>query len=301
MRGAPVTDAPRFPLTVGTALVALGVSLAYWSDGDVGVLLMEPTAFRDEPWRLVTAILPHGDVLHLVFNLYWLWVFGSFVERAFGHATMAGLIVLLAAVPSSAQFAVSGGGIGLSGVGYGLLGFLCMTARYDRRFRDAMDARTLQLFLAWGLLCIVLTAAGVWRIANTAHAVGLLGGLAIGAARAWQGKHRWATVGGIVLGCGLVLAAATVLRPTVSFFDRDASGHCYQGYVALEQRDDQRALWLLERAAEHPKVSAGCLLNYGIALERNGRREEAAIVYARAEAADPDLAAGQRAPAHDVE
>src|SRR5690606_763946 len=144
-----------------------------------------------------------------------------------------------------------------------------------------------------------LTAAGVWNIANTAHAVGLVFGLGVGAARAWSGRKRWMVVAGLVAGCVVVGVSATVLRPTVALFDRDAEWHCYLGYRALEARDDERALWLLERAAAHPDVSAGCVYNYGIALHRAGRADEAERAYERAEAADPSLVDGEVAPAPD--
>lgn len=289
MHRTPIVEAPRYPVTVGTSLVAIGITLAFWSGGDVAALMADPTNLPHEPWRLVTSILPHGDLFHLLFNVYWLWVFGAWLERAFGHAAMALLVVSLAAVSSAAQLALSDGGIGLSGVGYGLLGFLWCTERYDRRYRDAMDARTMQLFLAWGVLCFVLTAVGVWRIANAAHVAGLVFGAGLGAARAWRGKRRWAAVAGLVAGCALVAAAATTLRPWLAFADRSAASHCYQGFRALEAQDDARALWLLERAVAYPEVSAGCMYNYGIALQRNGREAEADVVHQRAVKADPEL------------
>lgn len=289
MHRTPLGEAPRYPLTVGTGLVAIGITLAYWSGGDVDALMAEPTAFPQEPWRLLTSILPHGDVLHLVFNIYWLWVFGAWLERTFGHAAMALLIASLAVVSSTAQLAFGAGGIGLSGVGYGLLGYLWTTARFDRRFSDAMDARTLQLFLAWGVLCFVLTAAGVWHIANAAHVAGFMFGAGIGALRAWKGRRRWAAAAALVAGCVVVFAGATVLRPKLAYSDRAATSHCYEGFRALEANDDARALWLLERAAAYPEVEAGCVFNYSIALRRNGLEHEAAAAHERAVRADPGL------------
>ena len=45
--------------------------------------------------RLVSALFLHGDWLHLMGNLAYLWVFGLTVERAVGHVRFALLFVVL--------------------------------------------------------------------------------------------------------------------------------------------------------------------------------------------------------------
>lgn len=287
MRATPLAQAPSFPVTVVTAAVAIGVSLAYWSDGNVDVLFMGASAFWREPWRLVTSMFPHGHVFHLLFNVVWLWIFGTWVERELGHVKLAGILLLTAAGSAAAQFAVGTGGIGLSGTGYGLLGFLWATARYDPRRRDAMDARTVRLFLGWGLLCLGLTMLGVWNIANTAHAVGLVLGFALGAARALTGAQR----AGAVLALAAVLAAgtagATALRPWVALFDREGHAHCYEGWRALDKEDVDAAVAQFDQAARYPNRSASCAFNTGIAYTKVGRFKEAQAAYRAAIELDP--------------
>lgn len=293
MRATSLGEAARFPVTVMTAAVAIGITFAFWSGGDLERVMMGPAAFQGEPWRVVTSIFPHGHLLHLVFNVLWLWIFGTFIERAFGHVATVGLIVALAVVSSTAQYAMSGGGIGLSGVGYGLLGFLWATARLDRRYADAMDSRTVRLFLLWGGLCVLLTAVRVWNIANTAHAVGLLAGLLLGVTRAGATQRRSLAVLFLVALTSASLLGATTLRHRVALFDRGAIGLCYDGWEALGRDDDARALLLLEDAARYPEVAAACRLNYGIALGRAGRTAESASVVAAAIAEDPSLGRGR--------
>src|SRR6187431_1117301 len=113
----PLSKAASFPVTVGVALLAIAATLFYWSGRDVTPMFLQERAFFAEPWRLLTSALLHGDIVHLVFNVYWLWVFGTLLEAELGAAWLVGLMVTFAALSGSAQFAVGAGGIGLSGIG----------------------------------------------------------------------------------------------------------------------------------------------------------------------------------------
>jgi GlpG protein len=136
-------------------------------------MLVTPDAFGAEPWRLLLSALPHGGILHIAFNLYWLWVFGTIIEDTCGWARMLLFTAILAAGSSAAEYAVFSGGIGLSGVVYGLFGLLWVLGRRDMRFFGVVDRATVRLFMGWFVLCIVLTYLDVLRIGNVAHAAGL--------------------------------------------------------------------------------------------------------------------------------
>src|SRR5437763_10942122 len=95
MRTAPkLTEAPRYPVIAGTALLSIGVTIAWWAKIDISPLLPSAMIRRGELWRLVTAIFPHLGILHLAFNVYWLWVFGTLVEEVYGHLKTMALILL---------------------------------------------------------------------------------------------------------------------------------------------------------------------------------------------------------------
>ncbi len=173
----PLSSCLRYPITFGIGALAILATLRYWSGADIGPFVIDDDWVR-EPWRLLTCVLFHADLIHLLFNLYWLWVFGTKVEEEFGQPRSLGTLILLAVGSSSADYALSHGGIGLSGVGYGLFGLLLVLSRKQARFADAVDRQTIQLFVVWFFLCIALTMAGVWRIANVAHGAGFVfGGL----------------------------------------------------------------------------------------------------------------------------
>lgn len=93
-------EIPKYPVIAGIALLALGVTIAWWAGKDVSSLFENAEIRRGQLWRVATNIFPHLDVLHLVFNLYWLWVFGTAVERAYGHLRTALLFCCLRLVPA---------------------------------------------------------------------------------------------------------------------------------------------------------------------------------------------------------
>jgi membrane associated rhomboid family serine protease len=193
----------RYPVTSALALAAIGVSLLAWGDPLwADLLLADSRTWAGQFWRPAASALAHGDPVHLAFNLYWLWVFGPRVEAAFGTRAAAGIFLLLAAGPSCAQHALSGPGIGLSGVGYGLFGLSWVLSWRDERFRRVMDGQTVALFVAWFLLCIVMTEAKAWNVGNVAHAAGAALGLLLGLALAAPGRRlAWAALAAAALAC----------------------------------------------------------------------------------------------------
>jgi len=170
MRIAPkLTEVPRYPVVAGTALLAIGVTVAWWTKVDISPLRENAMIRHGEIWRLVTSIFPHVGWLHLAFNIYWLWALGTLVEETFGHLKTAALIVLFALGSGAWQYSLGGGGVGLSGVGYGLFGLLWILSRRDEGFKDVIDGPTIQLFVGWFFFCIVATFTHYMEVGNIAH------------------------------------------------------------------------------------------------------------------------------------
>jgi membrane associated rhomboid family serine protease len=161
-------------------VAAIGVTIAYWSGWNIDLLLINSKAFRGEPWRLVTSSLPHINSFHLLFNLYWLVYFGKLAEPRFGWWRTAGLYSLFAGTSAAAEYAVSAGGIGLSGVGYGLFALFWVLSRRETRLKSAIDAQITWIFVGWFFLCVILTALDVWQVGNVAHLIGAVTGGLVG-------------------------------------------------------------------------------------------------------------------------
>ena len=168
-RSASSTSVWRAPVTLSLGAAATAVTLWRWSGGDVTALAMDYRAWSTEPWRLVTSALPHLGPIHLLFNLYWLWVFGTKIEQVLGSLNTAALMLLCAIASAAAEYAFARGGVGLSGIGYGLFGFCWVVRARDERFAAVIDPHIVQLFVGWFFLCIALTIVGVFRVANVAQ------------------------------------------------------------------------------------------------------------------------------------
>ncbi|MCY2948097.1 MAG: rhomboid family intramembrane serine protease [Planctomycetota bacterium] len=137
-----------------------------------------------EPWRMVTPIFLHFGVMHLVFNMLMLISMGSRVERAIGPYRYAALVLALAIFSNLAQ------GLmvphhnfgGMSGVVYGIFGFIWVQMSRAPSRGLAVDGLTSFIMMAWFFAGFSSQFnMGEAAVANHAHAGGLLMGLLIGA------------------------------------------------------------------------------------------------------------------------
>jgi len=138
-----------------------------------------------EWWRLVTPVLVHGSLLHLLFNMYFLYLVGPLVEQMYGSVRFVLMYGLTAAAGSAASFLFGGPApsVGASGAIFGLCGVLLAVSVIhrpvlDRRGRAVMSQIgglvVLNLLLGFGFDAL---GAG---IDNAAHVGGLLAGLWLG-------------------------------------------------------------------------------------------------------------------------
>ena len=208
----------KAPLTIGlivvSVLVALGTNFA--QDRKSGGLLDhlavvdfeslvasfragQPDYFAailsGEVWRIVTPIFIHFGMAHLIFNLWWMFVEGGQMEDRLGSRWYALFVIFVAvtSVGASALFhqwqqdlALAGG---MSGVVYGVFGFLWMKVKFDPADGYQLDRVTVTIAMAWLVICILrdfppfeqfLGALLKSRIDNVGHLVGLAMGMAIG-------------------------------------------------------------------------------------------------------------------------
>jgi membrane associated rhomboid family serine protease len=150
---------------------------------------------RFMPWQLATYAFMHASLMHLAFNMYGLWMFGSELERIWGPRRLAffyGTSVLAAALAQlgvSALIANPAPTVGASGGVFGLMIGFAMLFPQRRMILlfppIPMPARV--FVLLYGILELTLgvtgTAAGV---AHFAHLGGLLGGWLV--IRYWRGQ-----------------------------------------------------------------------------------------------------------------
>lgn len=286
----PISKVISYPVTGGIAILAIALSLGWWAHRvPVEAIEMSSAAWHGQPWRLWTSTLLHVDVLHLAFDVYWLWVFGTLVEESFGSLAALGIYLLLAGGSAAAEWALARGGVGLSGVGYGLFGLLWVLSRRTQRFADVIDRQTISLFVGWFFFCIALTAADVMPIGNVAHASGWLLGTQLGfliADRQPAKRIAWGTALAVFLAATGVFAS--VRRPMVNLSKYGGYDEFQLGYDALKAAQPGAAAIHLRRACAYRRPNAVYWFDLGIAEERLGHTAAAADAYRHASALDPD-------------
>ena len=176
------------PLTFGLVLACVVVAgLRFgWSDEQVLRALRISNYFKQvlpevlggEVWRLFTPTLLHFGVLHLLFNMMWLFDLGAMIEGRQGTRRLALLVVVIAGLSNLGQYYASGPNFGgMSGVVYGLLGYIWMKGKFDPASGLNLHPQTVAMMLIWFVLCLT---GWIGQIANTAHGVGLVVGMAWG-------------------------------------------------------------------------------------------------------------------------
>ncbi|WP_308701007.1 MULTISPECIES: rhomboid family intramembrane serine protease [Isoptericola] len=172
-----------------------------------------PVFGDEEPWRFLTAAFLHStSPLHILFNMYALWLVGPFLEQAFGRgrfialyllAAVGGSVgVLLLADPLSTSWLTPV--VGASGAVFGLFGAIIPVLR-----RMGRNAGQIVVLIAINMALPFFMDNIAWQ----AHVGGLVVGLVIGAGYAAAPRERQKLVGwALPTAVGVVLVALTVWK-----------------------------------------------------------------------------------------
>jgi GlpG protein len=169
----------------------LGGNQAFDSRLTIDLYLQTPNGLQPallwmhEPWRLVTPIFLHFGMMHILFNMLMLWQLGIPVERGIGSVRYL-LLVLLIAIPSNfAEYlwdvSQLSEGVrifgGMSGVLYGLFGYIWMKSRYEPQSGFMISRDAVIWMVGWFFLCLT---GYLGSIANVVHGAGLVVGIIAG-------------------------------------------------------------------------------------------------------------------------
>jgi membrane associated rhomboid family serine protease len=169
-----------------------------------------PFATLDSPpwWATVfTSMFMHGGILHIAFNMLFLWIFGNNIEDSMGRPRFLLFYLLAGIVAAYAQSLISAGStepaIGASGAIAGVLGGYLLL--YPR-------ARVLTLiFIIFFVTLIEIPAVimlGIWFALQFLPALGQVSTHATGGG----GVAYWAHVGGFAFGLAAIKLFANRYR-----------------------------------------------------------------------------------------
>ncbi len=137
-----------------------------------------PEVRHGQIWRLFTPIFLHFGFLHIFFNMLWLRDLGSVIEARKSPWLLLALVVVIAGISNVAQYLVAGPIFGgMSGVVYGLLGYVWMQGKFNPASQLSLEPQTVTFMILWFFVCLF---GLVGNVANMAHAAGLILGIAWG-------------------------------------------------------------------------------------------------------------------------
>lgn len=128
-----------------------------------------------EPWRMFTSIFGHLSILHILLNMYTLWIFGILLEPMLGRARYLVLFVLAGWAGSLGVMFIAPpnqGALGASGAIFGMIAALLVIQR-------RLGGNITQLLVLVGIN-LVIGFIPAFGIAWQAHLGGLIGGAIMG-------------------------------------------------------------------------------------------------------------------------
>lgn len=134
-----------------------------------------------EFYRLFTVTLVHANILHLVLNMYFLYLLGPIVERAWGAAWFGTFYLITAAAASTASFVFSPHlSVGASGAVFGLVGVLIAATRIHHPVFDRQGRAIVPQLVTIVIINLAFGFFMAGSIDNAAHIGGLVAGLWLG-------------------------------------------------------------------------------------------------------------------------
>jgi len=133
----------------------------------------DPRAF--EPWRMLTSVFAHASIIHILLNMYTLWIFGSILEPMLGRLRFLGLF-LISGFAGSVGVLLLGNPlqpvVGASGAIFGMFGAFFIIQR-------RLGGNATQILVLVALNIGIGFLPGL-NIAWQAHVGGLIGGVLVG-------------------------------------------------------------------------------------------------------------------------
>ncbi|MGB2876050.1 MAG: rhomboid family intramembrane serine protease [Gaiellaceae bacterium] len=175
-------------------------------------ILFGPAVANGDWWRLITSTFLHASVLHIAFNMYFLWFVGGPVEQALGRGRFLLVYFISGLAGSAGALLVSPTTptVGASGAIFGILGAALIL---ERQSNYVLGGSAVGLIVINLILSFVLS-----NVSWGGHIGGLVGGMlcTLVLSRFGRGHAAYSRVGlwGIagVLGVGLLSIAVAYLR-----------------------------------------------------------------------------------------
>ena len=175
------------------------VTLLFWGDALSPTTLNAMVLDGWKPMGLVGHVFLHADMMHLLGNMIFLWVFGNAINAKLGQIGYLGFFLFCTLAAAMAHNLFDGGlAIGASGAVNGIVGFYIALHPLNRIHcfywvfvkAGIFTVTGFWLVLFWFILDLWGAFWGTSLIAYWAHIGGLVGGFAVGWILLASGKLR---------------------------------------------------------------------------------------------------------------
>ncbi len=189
------------PVTTSLIVANVAMFLLFSSTGDLlSPLALWPLGAAQyvgigfAPWQLVTYAFLHGSMLHLLFNMFALYMFGTAIEQVFGsrrYLIYYAVCVVSAAIAQLLVAKLMGGFYPTVGASGGVFGLLLAYGLYFPNNRVMLLFPPIPLparvfVLIYAALELVMGVTGAQSgVAHFAHLGGMVGGFIM--LRYWRG------------------------------------------------------------------------------------------------------------------
>ncbi len=116
-------------------------------------VLNSDAVYSGEVWRVFTAIFLHGSMVHLLYNMFALLLFGFILERLIGSKRFLILFLVSGVVANLFAMNFYGSSLGASGAIYGVLGAIIVL-------------RPMMMVWAFGLMMPMFVAGILWVVGD---------------------------------------------------------------------------------------------------------------------------------------
>lgn len=159
----------------------MGVDLPFVYLGKINQFILQ-----GQVWRFFTPMFVHGDILHIAFNMYALYIFGRNLEYQYGHFRFLMLYVVSAFAGNVVSFVLTPNPS--LGASTAIFGLVAAQAVFVYRNKHFFGKRGQSILMNTVLILVVNLVLGLSpQIDNWGH----LGGLIGGAVFAWTAGPLW--------------------------------------------------------------------------------------------------------------
>ena len=172
-------------------------------------VLFGPAVANGDWWRLITSAFLHANIIHIAFNMYFLWFIGTAVEQALGRGRFLALYIVSALAGSAGALVWTPNAptVGASGALFGLLGAALILERQRNYVLGGS---------AMGLILInLILSFAISGISIGGHVGGLIGGILCALVFSRFGRAHvaysrvdiWAVAGVLAIGVASIVVA----------------------------------------------------------------------------------------------